>query len=96
MDRKQERRRKAYRMWRGGMGMMGGLLIALAALNPAQAQVGFDRLGGDYASFPQRSGDPAQCAARCNLLAQIARSPACRRGLLRFRRARCRRRRAAQ
>jgi PAN domain len=32
---------------------------------PAQAQVGFDRPGGDYASFPMRSADPAQCAARC-------------------------------
>jgi hypothetical protein len=38
-------------------------LIALAA--PAQAQVGFDRPGGDYASFVLRSGDPAQCASRC-------------------------------
>jgi hypothetical protein len=44
---------------------MGGLLIVLAALNQAQAQVGFDRLGGDYTNFPLRSGDPAQCAARC-------------------------------
>jgi hypothetical protein len=31
----------------------------------AAAQVGFDRPGGDYASFSLRSGDPAQCAARC-------------------------------
>jgi len=44
---------------------MGGLLILLAALDLARAQVGFDRLGGDYADFPLRSGDPAQCAARC-------------------------------
>jgi len=44
---------------------MGCLLILLAAFTPAQAQVGFDRLGGDYTSFPLRSGDPAQCAARC-------------------------------
>ena len=44
---------------------MAGLLIVLAALNQAQAQVGFDRLGSDYTSFPLRSGDPAQCAARC-------------------------------
>ena len=29
------------------------------------AQVGTDRPGGDYASYPMRSGDPAQCAARC-------------------------------
>jgi hypothetical protein len=42
------------------------MLIALAALaSPARAQVGFDRPGGDYASFPLRYGDPAQCAARC-------------------------------
>ena len=42
-----------------------GLLFALTTLGTAQAQVGFDRLGADYASFPLRSGDPAQCAARC-------------------------------
>ena len=43
-----------------------GLLIALKVLgSPAQGQVGFDRPGGDYASFPVRSADPAQCAARC-------------------------------
>ena len=29
------------------------------------AQVGYDRPGGDYTSFALRSGDPAQCAARC-------------------------------
>src|SRR5215468_12469959 len=50
-----------------------GLMIALAAFAaPAQGQVGFDRAGGDYASFPMRSGDPAQCAARCE------RDPRCR------------------
>jgi hypothetical protein len=43
-----------------------GMLIALLALSePAAGQVGFDRPGGDFASFPMRSGDPAQCAARC-------------------------------
>lgn len=41
------------------------LLIAMVMTTPATGQVGFDRLGGDYASFPLRSGDPAQCAARC-------------------------------
>ena len=42
------------------------LPIALAiAPTSARAQVGFDRPGGDYISFPMRSGDPAQCAARC-------------------------------
>jgi hypothetical protein len=33
---------------------------------PAVAQTGFDRLGGDYMHFPVRSGDPAVCAARCD------------------------------
>jgi hypothetical protein len=48
-------------MRRVGVGLLGGLLILLAVLNQAQAQVGFDRLGGDYTSFPLRTGDPAQC-----------------------------------
>ena len=43
-----------------------GLLIALLPCAPVYAQVGFDRPGGDYATFPVRSGDPAQCAARCD------------------------------
>ena len=48
------------------LGMSVGLLIAVAVFGPpARAQVNFDRPGGDYASFPMRSGDPAQCAARC-------------------------------
>jgi PAN domain len=42
------------------------LFLALAAaIVPAAAQVDYDRPGGDYVSFPVRSGDPAQCAARC-------------------------------
>jgi hypothetical protein len=41
------------------------LVLALLTATPAAAQVGYDRRGGDYASFPLRSGDPAQCAARC-------------------------------
>src|SRR5712691_9757112 len=50
-----------------------GLMIALAVFGAtAQAQVGYDRPGGDYTSFPLRSGDPAQCAARCE------RDPRCR------------------
>jgi hypothetical protein len=32
---------------------------------PARAQLGYDRLGGDYATVTVRSGDPAACAARC-------------------------------
>jgi hypothetical protein len=47
-------------------------LIAVYAFSPVRAQVGFDRPGGDYASFPLRSGDPAQCASRCE------RDPRCR------------------
>lgn len=58
------------RVW---LGLSFGLLIVLALAGaPARAQVGFDRPGGDYASFPMRSGDPAQCAARCE------RDPRCR------------------
>ena len=46
-----------------------GLLTALVVLDAAaQGQVGFDRPGGDYASFPMRSGDPAQCAAALHLI----------------------------
>ena len=41
------------------------LALLMAPLAPARAQVGFDRPGGDYTSFVLRSGDPAQCASRC-------------------------------
>jgi hypothetical protein len=41
------------------------LLVGAVEPVPAAAQVGYDRWGGDYASFSLRSGDPAQCAARC-------------------------------
>jgi len=37
----------------------------LAAATVAQAQVGYDRKGGDYTSFKVSTGDPAVCAARC-------------------------------
>jgi hypothetical protein len=40
-------------------------LMALAGAEPARAQLGFDRPGGDYASAAVPSGDPAVCAARC-------------------------------
>jgi hypothetical protein len=40
--------------------------VALCLPSASLAQVGFDRHGGDYASFPVRSGDPALCAARCD------------------------------
>jgi PAN domain len=53
-------------MRRGRFWLSIGVPIALAALGePARAQVGFDRPGGDYASAPLRYGDPAQCATRC-------------------------------
>jgi len=42
--------------------LIGALLLAGSA---AQAQVGYDRKGGDYTSFKVPSGDPAVCAARC-------------------------------
>ncbi|HVV63188.1 MAG TPA: PAN domain-containing protein [Pseudolabrys sp.] len=46
--------------------LIGALFLwAAAAFIPAAAQTGFDRRGGDYTSFPIRSGDPAVCAARC-------------------------------
>ncbi|HUC48976.1 MAG TPA: PAN domain-containing protein [Xanthobacteraceae bacterium] len=46
-----------------------GFAVLLAALVgsaiSALPQVGYDRPGGDYASAPVQSGDPAICAARC-------------------------------
>jgi hypothetical protein len=41
------------------------LFAALLAMQPARAQSGFDRPGGDYSNFAVRSADPAACAARC-------------------------------
>ncbi|HZD89388.1 MAG TPA: PAN domain-containing protein [Pseudolabrys sp.] len=40
-------------------------LIGWAFTASAHAQVGYDRVGGDYLTFTVRSGDPAVCAARC-------------------------------
>jgi len=40
-----------------------GALLAL--VTAAQAQVGYDRRGGDYTYFKVPTGDPAVCAARC-------------------------------
>lgn len=51
-----------------GMRYCFGLLAALAFILLAaavQAQVGFDRRGGDYLSFQIRNGDPEVCAERC-------------------------------
>jgi hypothetical protein len=47
-------------------------VLLLAQSQAVLAQAGFDRPGGDYASAPVRSGDPAVCAARCE------RDPKCR------------------
>src|SRR5688572_11816688 len=41
------------------------IVVLLTQPPQAMAQTGFDRPGGDYTSFPVRSGDPATCAARC-------------------------------
>ena len=49
----------------GALGLAALALAVLAQACPAQAQSGFDRRGGDYASFQIRNGDPAVCAARC-------------------------------
>jgi hypothetical protein len=43
----------------------GVLLACVAWCGSALAQLGYDRPGGDYASFMIRSGDPGQCATRC-------------------------------
>jgi len=40
-------------------------LLLLFLVSPCPAQVGFDRPGGDYSSFAVRTGDPMQCAFRC-------------------------------
>lgn len=42
------------------------LLLLVITSSSAFAQTGFDRPGGDFTSFPIASGDPAQCAARCD------------------------------
>lgn len=42
------------------------IAVVLSLLSASRAQVGFDRRGGDFASFPVRSGDPAVCASRCD------------------------------
>jgi hypothetical protein len=43
--------------------MLAWVLLAMAGV--AQAQTGFDRRGSDYFKFEIRSGDPADCATRC-------------------------------
>lgn len=47
--------------------LLGTMLawVLLATVGVAQAQTGFDRRGSDYLKFEVRSGDPADCATRC-------------------------------
>ncbi len=55
-------------MRQGWRGFCHGVLFVCAVLlasAPGEAQVSYDRPGGDYTSFPVRSGDPALCASRC-------------------------------
>ena len=53
--------------------LLATVSLATVSLAPlSNAQVGFDRPGGDYSSFSTRTGDPAQCAGRCE------RDPRCR------------------
>ena len=51
------------------MRWLAAFLVASAGLmslgGPAQAQIGYDRPGGNYQNFLVKSGDPAVCAARC-------------------------------
>lgn len=50
----------------GAGALLGMIAVVLAAATPAHAQTGFDRPGGDYASFSARGGDPAVCSERCD------------------------------
>jgi hypothetical protein len=47
------------------MRVLAILIGAWLAAGLAQAQVGYDRKGGDYTFFKVPTGDPAACAARC-------------------------------
>jgi PAN domain len=61
--------RKQLRMWGGRLlrACLTTLVFAAAviAVRPAQAQVSFDRPGGDYQNSPVASGDPVDCALIC-------------------------------
>ena len=54
-----------------GYGVKGLIVSAILAfagammVAPVHAQVGYDRVGGDYLTFSIRSGDPTVCATRC-------------------------------
>jgi hypothetical protein len=41
------------------------ITVVVLAMRPANAQVHYDRPGGDYANASVRSGDPVACANRC-------------------------------
>jgi hypothetical protein len=45
--------------------LLTGAATLAVAVNLAHADVGYDRPGGDYDKFVVKSGDPAECAARC-------------------------------
>jgi hypothetical protein len=45
--------------------MASGALLLLLVSQPARAQTGFDRPGGDYFSSPVATGDPEDCALLC-------------------------------
>jgi hypothetical protein len=64
--------RSSGRFPRGPRRLGGAFVVLLGLAAPAEAQVGFDRPGGDYANFLVRFGDPAVCASRCD------RDPRCR------------------
>jgi PAN domain len=53
-------------MFRVSITLVLTAVVVLCLSWASRAQVGFDRHGGDYTSFPLRSGDPAACAARCD------------------------------
>src|SRR5262249_34574293 len=73
MDRTVGRREREAGM-RRGWGLVGVWPVVappvVRGTTPGPGRL--DRAGGDYASFPMRSGDPAQCATRCE------RDPRCR------------------
>lgn len=51
-----------------GSGVRVGVAIAtlvMMSIQPARAQVGFDRPGSDYTHSSVASGDPADCAMQC-------------------------------
>jgi len=47
------------------IGLAVMLTLAFGGVTEGFAQTGYDRPGGDYASAPVPTGDPAVCATRC-------------------------------